>query len=120
MFRRDKFIPHGGRLTLGGVENSIHIGSDVEPLSLPAAGDRGDLMQLPVSGGGKAFGADFHLPQELGDQTAVLPQQSQQQVDGMHFLMIVGSGQILGTLDSFQRFLGVVIKIHLRTLLSDF
>ena len=97
-----EFVLHGGGLFLSGGKGGVHIGGDVEPVSLPAASDRGNLPQLRLRGGLQALHGDVHFPQQLPGQAVFLTEQGQQQVNLLHLLMVVGDGQVLGLLDSLH------------------
>ena len=51
MLHGDELVLHGLRLFLCLLEGGIHVGGDVEPVGVPAAGDRGNLPQFGSGGG---------------------------------------------------------------------
>ena len=95
-----------------GVEGGIYIRADIEPVRFPAAGNGRELPQLGVGGGFQTLNSHIHLSQELGNQTTLLLQQSKKQMHLLHLLIAVLNGKTLGVLDSLQRFLRVILKIH--------
>ena len=112
MLHGDKLVFHGLGLFFGGVEGCVHIGADIEAVGFPAGFHTGDLPQLGSGGSFQAFHRHVHFPQQLGNQPAILPQQSQQQMHLLELLVRILHSQILCALDSFQRFLGILIEVH--------
>ncbi len=112
MLHRDVLILHPGGQAFGLPEHLVHPLGNIEFVRLPAAGDPGQLLQLPPGGGLQALHGDAQLPQNLRGQAVVLLQQGQQQVDLLHLLVAVFSGDGLSALHSLQRFSRILIKIH--------
>ena len=112
MLHGDELVLHGLGLFLCLLEGGVHIGSDIEPVGVPAAGDGGNLPQFGSGGGFQTLHSYVHFPQQLRDQAAVLPQQGQKQVNLLHLLVIILHRQVSRALDSLQRFLGIIVKIH--------
>ena len=112
MLHGHKFILHLGSLGFGGSKDRIRIRSDIETVHIPASGNGGNLPKQLGRCRLHAFHGFFHLPKQLGSQSALLPQQRQQQMDLLQLLMTVLDRKILCRLHSFQRLLGIVVEIH--------
>ena len=54
-----------------------------------------------------------HVPQQLGDQPALVQQQGQQQVGLLNLLIAVLGGDGLGVLHRLQGFLGIFLRVHI-------
>ena len=112
MLHGDIFVLHGLRLVFRGGEGRVYIGGNIEFVSLPAAGHAGNLCKLRLGGGVQAFHRNAHFLQQLGNQTALLPQQRQQQVNLLHLLVMIAPGDVLRVLHRLQGLLRIVIEIH--------
>ena len=107
------FILHGLRLLLRRIECGLHVGADIKAVHCLTCPHAGNLPQLGFRRRFQTFHRNVHLFQQLGDQTALLPQQCQKQMHLLHLLMRILHRQLLRALDGFNRFLGIVVEVHL-------
>ena len=112
VFHGDKFVLHGAGLCFGGSKGCIHVGTDIEPVSFPAAGDGRNFAQLRFRGGFQTLHRHIHLLQQLRHKTSILLQQSHQQMNLLHLLIAVLNCKVFGVLDSLHGLLRIVLKIH--------
>ena len=113
MLHRHIFILHGLRLLLRRIERGLHVGADIKAVHCLTCPHAGNLPQLGFRRRFQTFHRNVHLFQQLRDQTALLPQQCQKQMHLLHLLMRILNRQLLRALDSLNRFLGIVIEVHL-------
>ena len=106
------FILHGFCLILGRVQGGNQAGVGVDPVEVYAAADTGELLQLRLGGGLKAFHGYVHFFQKLRHQPVLLLQESHQQVNLLQLGVVVLSHQLLSGLDSLFGFSGIDIEIH--------
>ena len=107
------FILHGLRLLLRRIERGLHVGADIKAVHCLTCPHAGNLPQLGFRRRFQTFHRNVHLFQQLGDQTALLLQQCQKQMHLLHLLMRILHRQLLRALDGFNRFLGIVVEVHL-------
>ena len=107
------FILHGLRLLLRRIECGLHVGADIKAVHCLTRPHAGNLPQLGFRRRFQTFHRNVHLFQQLGDQAALLPQQCQKQMHLLHLLMRILNRQLLRALDGFNRFLGIVVEVHL-------
>ena len=107
------FILHGLRLLLRRIERGLYVGADIKAVHGLTCPHAGDLSQLGLRRRFQTFHRNVHLFQQLRDQTALLPQQCQKQMHLLHLLMRILNRQLLRALDGLNRFLGIVIEVHL-------
>ena len=112
MLHRHILVLHGLRL-LRRIERGLHVGADIKAVHCLTCPHAGDLSQLGFCRRFQTFHRNVHLFQQLRDQTALLPQQCQKQMHLLHLLMRILNRQLLRALDSLNRFLGIVIEVHL-------
>ena len=113
MLHRHILVLHGLRLLLRRIECGLHVGADIKAVHGLTCPHAGDLSQLGLRRRFQTFHRNVHLFQQLGDQTALLPQQCQKQMHLLHLLMRILNRQLLRALDGLNRFLGIVIEVHL-------
>ena len=106
-------VLHGLRLLLRRIERGLHVGADVKAVHCLTCSYAGDLPQLSFRRRFQTLHRNVHLFQQLGNQTALLLQQRQKQMHLLHLLMGILNRQLLCALDGFNRFLGIVIEVHL-------
>ena len=113
MLHRHILVLHGLRLLLRRIERGLHVGADIKAVHGLTCPHAGDLSQLGLRRRFQTFHRNVHLFQQLRGQTALLPQQCQKQMHLLHLLMRILNRQLLRALDSLNRFLGIVIEVHL-------
>ena len=113
MLHRHILVLHGLRLLLRRIERGLYVGADIKAVHGLTCPHAGDLSQLGLRRRFQTFHRNVHLFQQLRDQTALLPQQCQKQMHLLHLLMRILHRQLLRALDSLNRFLGIVIEVHL-------
>ena len=121
MLHRHKFIPHLLLNLLRFIQRRLRLAGDIEAICFPAA--PADLRQLRYLTQGHLFQIirrKPHLHHKLGDQASLLPQQAQQQMALLDLLITVFPGKVSCALQRFQRFLCVLLCIHVLHLLSRF
>ena len=94
-------------------KRGVHVGADIEAIRLPAHFHPGQLVHFRPGGGLQTLHRHIHFPQQLRNQSALLLQQCQKQMHLFHLLMGILNRQLLCALDDFNRFLGIVIEVHL-------
>ena len=113
MLHRHILVLHGLRLLLRRIECGLHVGADIKAVHGLTCPHAGNLPQLGLRRRFQTFHRNVHLFQQLRDQTALLPQQCQKQMHLLHLLMRILNRQLLRALDGLNRFLGIVIEVHL-------
>ena len=113
MLHRHIFILHGLRLLLRRIERGLHVGADIKAVHCLTCPHAGNLPQLGFRRCFQTFHRNVHLFQQLGNQAALLLQQCQKQMHLLHLLMRILHRQLLRALDGFNRFLGIVVEVHL-------
>ena len=113
MLHRHILVLHGLRLLLRRIERGLHVGADIKAVHGLTCPHAGDLSQLGFRRRFQTFHRNVHLFQQLRGQTALLPQQCQKQMHLLHLLMRILNRQLLRALDGLNRFLGIVIEVHL-------
>ena len=113
MLHRHILVLHGLRLLLRRIERGLYVGADIKAVHGLTCPHAGDLSQLGFRRRFQTFHRNVHLFQQLRGQTALLPQQCQKQMHLLHLLMRILDRQLLRALDSLNRFLGIVIEVHL-------
>ena len=106
-------VLHGLRLLLRRIERGLYVGADVKAVHCLTRSYAGDLPQLGFRRRFQTLHRNIHLSQQLRGQTALLPQQCQKQMHLLHLLMRILNRQLLRALDGLNRFLGIVIEVHL-------
>ena len=107
------FILHGLRLLLRRIERGLYVGADIKAVHGLTCPHAGNLPQLSLRRRFQTLHRNVHLFQQLRGQTALLPQQCQKQMHLLHLLMRILNRQLLRALDGLNRFLGIVIEVHL-------
>ena len=114
VLHRHILVLHGRGDALGGVEALVHVLGHIDLALLPAgAGHTGQLLHLRLGGGGEGGDGEAHVPQQLGNQPALVQQQGQQQVGLLNLLVAVLGGDGLGVLHRLQGFLGIFLRVHI-------
>ena len=113
MLHRHILVLHGLRLLLRRIERGLYVGADIKAVHGLTCPHAGDLSQLGLRRRFQTLHSNVHLFQQLRGQTALLPQQCQKQMHLLHLLMRILNRQLLRALDGLNRFLGIVIEVHL-------
>ena len=113
MLHRHILVLHGLRLLLRRIERGLYVGADIKAVHCLTCPHAGNLPQLGLRRRFQTFHRNVHLFQQLRGQTALLPQQCQKQMHLLHLLMRILNRQLLRALDGLNRFLGIVIEVHL-------
>ena len=114
MLHRDVFVLHLLCDLFRLIEGGVHRAGNVIFIGFPAgAGHARQLLQLRVDSGFKALERDAHLFEQLRHKAVFLLQQCGKQVDLLDLLVGVVNGQLLRVLDGLQRFLCIVLCIHI-------
>ena len=113
MLHTDVFVLHSLGFPGGGAQNFIRCLRDIDLVRVTAgAGHPGQGRQLFGHGSGKAARVHVQLLQKLRDQALLLRSQGVQQMFRLQSIVLVLHSQLLGSLQSFQRFLRILIGIH--------
>ena len=114
MLDGDIFVLHLLRDILRAVQRRIDGARDVILIRLAArAGHARELSELRVHRGLKALQRDAHLFQQLRHKAVFLPQKRGEQMDLLDLLVLVFNGQLLRGLNGLQRFLRIVLCVHI-------
>jgi hypothetical protein len=97
-----------GGLAGGGIEGFLQ-GRAEEQVGGWGAVDLGFAVYFALDGGGEDGDGEAELFQEGGNQAFLLLEQGGQEVDGVHFLIGVALGDLLGLLERFLGFDGETI-----------
>ena len=113
MLHTDVFVLHGLGFPGGGAQDFIRCLRDIDLVRVTAgAGHPGQGRQLFGHSSGKAARVHVQLLQKLRDQALLLRSQGVQQMFRLQSVVLVLHSQLLGSLQSFQRFLRILIGIH--------
>ena len=79
-----------------------------------AAGTRHtrELAQLLQYSGVQTLHRHAHLPQKLRGKAVFLPEKAREQMDLLDLLVLIFNGQLLRSLNRFQRLLRILLCIH--------
>ena len=113
MLHTDVFVLHGLGFPGGSVQDFIRCLRDIDLVRVTAgAGHPGQGRQLFGHSSGKAARVHVQLLQKLRDQALLLRSQGVQQMFRLQSVVLVLHSQLLGSLQSFQCFLRILIGIH--------
>jgi hypothetical protein len=113
MLNTDVFVLHGLGFPGGGAQDFIRCLRDIDFVGVTArAGHPGHCGKLFGHSGGEAARVHIQFLQKLGDQALLLCRQSVEQMLRLQCVMLILHGQLLGSLQSFQSFLSILIGIH--------
>ena len=111
VFGADVIVVELSGLAGGGIE-CLFQGRAEEQVGGRGALDFGFAVYFALDGGGEDGRGEAKLLQESGDEAVLLLEQSGQEVDGVHFLIGIALGGLLGLLESFLGFDGEAIRRH--------
>ena len=109
MFRAGEFVPECGGLRLGALEGLAEIGSQE---SLPGALDLDAAGELTFQRRGQPGGGHSQFLEEGLNESLRLPQQGEQQMFSVNFLVRITLSNGLGRLQSLLRFNREAIELH--------
>ena len=101
VFGADVFVVELGGLGGGGIEGFLQ-GRAEEEVGGGGAVDFGFAVNFALDSGGEDGEGSAEFFEEGGNEAVVLRQQRGQEVGGVHFLVGVGMGDLLGLLKGFR------------------
>ena len=113
MLDRDEVVLHLIRDFLCAAERFVDCARYIIFIGLPS-GTRHtrELAQLLQNGCVQTLDRHAHLPQKLRGKAVFLPEEAREQMHLLDLLVLIFNGQLLRSLNRFQRLLRILLCIH--------
>ena len=113
MLDRDEVVLHLVRNFLRTAERFVDCARYIIFIGLPSgARHTRELAQLLQNGCVQTLDRHAHLPQKLRGKAVFLPEEAREQMHLLDLLVLIFNGQLLRSLNRFQRLLRILLCIH--------